>query len=746
MERFPQRLLNFLLPALLLAGGAAVNGQTPAARGVIAGTVREATTREALPGVNLIVEGTSIGAASDIDGRFLIRGVPPGNYRVRASLIGYLTSMSAVLRVNAGDTTRLSFQLRESAIDVPEVVVTASKKAQSFLETPVSLSVVNARQIEQQNFVSLDRLLEFAPGVNLMGGQINIRGSSGYSRGAGTRVLLLVDGVPMLPGDSGDIKWDQIPPNEVERVEVVKGAASSLYGSNALGGVVNIITKDPSEKPVTAVKTSTGIFDKPRYPEWRFTERTLFYNYQDISHSRAFGKLRVRASLGRRESTGYSQNGNYRRFNGYTKLKYSFTSTSFLTAYANLANNYGGEAIAAQSINEITRVPEASAGLNTHTRRLQTGVTYQTLLGSNMTLRLRDSFYYSRFENDLAETDPNPFVQNASPHIDSRAQKNDLEAQLDIELNPVHSSTVGMSGTLNSINSTLFGTHDGRDFSAYLQHEWKARTALTLTGSLRFDYHWVDTGLREYHLNPRFGLVYVVSPSASLRLSSGRGFRAATMAELFTLTKASGFVVIPNPNLSSEIGWSHEIGGQFVLSNIFINPAVFWSDYEDLIEGRFVTKRNQNVIQFQNFNRARIRGAELDFNTSFWNRRLSLGGSYTYLDARQLERRNDVTGVTESSDEPLCYRPRHLLTGNATLTLGRYFLGVDSRYVSRVQFCVFPDQPNVAQRVTNFSAGVRLAPAEITLNVYNAFDYYYTQVESNLEPIRSVALTTAFLF
>lgn len=745
-----ERLMRFyrnLLIFLLLSNFASLYGQSqPQARGVIAGHVKDTTTNEALPGVNVIVEGTTIGAASDIDGRFVIRGVPPGNYRVRATLIGYIASLSSTVKVTAGDTAVVNFQLRESAIDVPEVVVTASRKAQSFLETPVSVSVVNARQIERQNFGTLEALLEFAPGVSLMSGQINIRGSSGYSRGAGSRVLLLVDGVPMLPGDSGDIKWDQVPPNEVERVEVVKGAASSLYGSNALGGVVNVITKDPSETPITVFKSTAGIYDKPRYPEWRFTERTLFYNFQDISHSRSFDKLKMRASLGRRESTGYAQNRNYQRLNGFTKLKYNFTTTSFVTAYANYARNHGGESIAANSFNDITRVPESDAGLSTTTRRLQTGVAYQTILRSNITLRLRDSFYFNRFQNDLAETDPNPFVQANDPHIDSRAYKNDIEAQLDIELNPVHSSTFGVTGAVNHINSTLFGRHDGRDFSTYLQHEWKASTAVTLTGSLRFDYHWVDTGLKEYHLNPRFGMVYVVSPNASLRLSSGRGFRAATMAEMFTLTKASGFVVIPNPNLSSEIGWSHEVGGQFVLSNFFVNPAVFWSDYEDLIEGRFVTKRNQNVIQFQNFNRARIRGAEIDINTSFWKKRLTIGGSYTYLDARQLERRNDLTGNLEKVNEPLQYRPKHLLTGQATLTLGRYFFGVDSRYVSKVSFAVFPDQPHVAQKVTNFNAGVRIIPAEITLNVYNAFDYYYTQVESNLEPIRSVALTTAFAF
>jgi len=715
-------------------------------RGTIIGTVKEKGSNEALPGANMILVGTTLGAASDIEGRYVIRAVPPGTYSLRATVIGYLPTLVSV-KVAAGDTVRLNFTLNQTALDIPEVIVTASRKAQSFLETPASVSVVGSQRIQEQNFATVDGLLEFIPGVNMMSGQINIRGSSGYSRGAGSRVLLLVDGVPMLPGDSGDIKWDALPPNEVDHVEVVKGAASSLYGSNALGGVINVITKEPSTKPVTAIRTTAGVYDEPYYDEWRWTERTLTYNYQDVSHSRAFGNLKVRGSLGRRESTGFQQNGHYHRFSGYLKAKYHFSPTSYFTAYGNYARDRHGDIIAWKSENDPYEVPDAATSDVTLSKKLQIGGTYRTLLNQKMTLQLRNAYYTNGFDNRLADDAANPFCTTHGDTIHVRAYKNDLEAQLDYEWGAKHATTLGGAATLNFIDATLYGEHDGRALAGYAQHEWRPNPVFTATGSLRFDYNYVDTGLKEYHLNPRLGLVYRLSPRSSLRLSAGRGFRAATMAELFTCTRAGGFTVIPNPNLGSEAAWSYEAGAQFVLNNLLVNSAIFWNDYADLIEGDFVTKRSVQAIQFQNFNRARIRGAELEINGSFWARRLNFGLSYTYLDARELERRNSQTGALEALDGPLAYRAKDLLTGNVSLTLGQFSFGVDSRYVGRIQRVrVYEDDLRVSQKVTNLRAGWRRSPVELTLNAHNIFQYNYTQVERNLEPPRSLALTTAIAF
>ncbi len=736
-------LLAFVLSALVVTAPPALSQTAPTSRGTISGVVRDKDSGESLPGVNVIIDGTTLGAATNLEGRFTVSNVPPGTYRVRASIIGYLAGVKTGVAVNANQNTELNFALGQTSVEVPEVIVTASKRPQSFMETPASVSVVNARQIEQQNFVELDDMLEFTPGVNIMGGQINIRGSSGYSRGAGSRVQFLVDGVPMLPGDSGDIKWDALPPNEIERVEIVKGASSSLYGSNALGGVVNVITKDPSDKPLTAIRGTFGLYGDPYFPEYEWTGRTLSYNNQDLTHSRAIGNLKIRASVGRRESTGFGENRHYHRFSAFTKAKYNFSPATYATVYANYARDRHGEVIQWKSAKDPYEVAPENTSDVTFSYRVQAGATLRAVLGKRATLKLRNSYFGNGFDNELADPEENPFCGTNNDTISVQANKDDFEAQVDFEWNTQHASTFGLAGTFDFIDATLYGDHEGRDFGGYVQHEWRPIPVFTATGSLRFDHRWVDTGVKEYHLNPRLGLVYQLSTQASLRASAGRGFRAPSMAEMFTCTRAGGFTVIPNQDLSSEVAWSYEVGGQFILNPFLLNTALFWSDYDDFIEGTFVIKQSKSVIQFQNLSRARIRGAEIELNGGFWKKRLHFGLGYTYLDPRELEQYNADGSVT-AVDQPLAYRAEHLLTGNVSLVLGHYSMGFDSRYVSRIERVqVYPDDSRVSQKVTNIRVGATYGPAELTLNAYNLLRFSYTQIERNMEAMRSFALTMA---
>src|SRR5207249_11340086 len=124
------------------------------------------------------------------------------------------------------------------------IVVTAGKREQSLQDVIASVALVSDSQIARRAVASIDEAVDRTPGVQFLNGQVNIRGSTGYVQGLGSRVLLLVDGVPANQGDRGGINWDLVPLEEVQRVEVAKGAGSSLYGSSALGGVVNVITRD----------------------------------------------------------------------------------------------------------------------------------------------------------------------------------------------------------------------------------------------------------------------------------------------------------------------------------------------------------------------------------------------------------------------------------------------------------------------------------------------------------------------
>ena len=210
-----------------------------------------------------------------------------------------------------------------------------NKYSQNINEVAASTYIIDTKKFSQKNFQKLDDAFRYVPGVTMTLDQISIRGSSGYSRGAGTRVLVTLDGIPIYAPDSGEIVWELVPVSEIGRVEVIKGSASSLYGSSALGGVINIISKEFTSNPITFMKLQGGFYSKPSHKEWEWTNKTLYYNSQTISHSRSFGKLGVSASISRLEDLSYRQNEDQLRYSGYLRANYNFsefTTLSFLGA------------------------------------------------------------------------------------------------------------------------------------------------------------------------------------------------------------------------------------------------------------------------------------------------------------------------------------------------------------------------------------------------------------------------------
>ncbi len=178
--------------------------------GRLEGRAIDRRSGEALLGVNILLEGTVLGQITDLDGRFAIARIPAGRYSLRASMVGYKMLQQNDIVIQAGKTTSLQLQLESTLIETADVVVTASKRRQSIQESSTSVGVMTSHNLAQKNEIYLDKVLENASGVNFIGSQVNIRGSSGYNYGAGTRVLMLIDGVPILPGDSGDLKWDMV--------------------------------------------------------------------------------------------------------------------------------------------------------------------------------------------------------------------------------------------------------------------------------------------------------------------------------------------------------------------------------------------------------------------------------------------------------------------------------------------------------------------------------------------------------
>src|SRR5438552_6466115 len=251
-------LLLALLPA-------ALRGQ---ATGIVYGSVRDTAGRP-VRSATVTVSGSAAKTITDARGRYRLTEVLAGRTGLGAQMIGYLPALDTVT-VAAGDSLQHDFVLRASikyaivdTFRLTPIVVTAGKRQQSLQDVIASVALVSDSQIARRAVASIDEAVDRAPGVQFLNGQVNIRGSTGYVQGLGSRVLLLVDGVPANQGDRGGINWDLLPVDNVERVEVVKGAGSALYGSAALGGVVNLITRDIPDDAHARLRLIGGSFPSP---------------------------------------------------------------------------------------------------------------------------------------------------------------------------------------------------------------------------------------------------------------------------------------------------------------------------------------------------------------------------------------------------------------------------------------------------------------------------------------------------
>jgi len=688
------------------------------ASGQLQGKISDADTNEPLPGANITLVGTLLGAASDGNGHFRIERIPAGEYTIQATMIGYKRKVIQAVRVSADAQATLDIKLSSTVIETPELIVTANKRRQSIQDTPNSVGVMTSKDIEQKNQIYLNEFLQQTSGVNFVGQQVNIRGSSGFSYGAGSRVLFLVDGVPVMPGDSGDIKWDLIPATQIERVEIIKGAGSALYGSSALGGVINIITKKASSRPITNIRLSAGAYDKPLHPEWRWTTELQRFSDLDIDHTRKIGKkAELLIAAGRHQNMGYRQNTEQLRHNASLKWSYQPNGAHHLTVSTNYEGGDRQSGLMWRSQRQALEVAPEALGDYVESQKYSANVFDKWVISRDFGLQTRVSYFYNYWKNW--------FHDNITA---STAQRPGMEVQGDWQISEHNSLIFGAEGSWDHVLSGLVGTHNQTLFGIYVQNERALAPRLNLTLGLRYDNAWVDSGVSDSEINPKIGLVWRAGENLRIRASSGRGFRAPSMSERFSDSIYSGLRIIPNPELKSETAWSQEIGVNWNPTPLlYIDVSGFMNDYWDLIEPE--PDANQ-VVQFINVTRARITGVETNVKAMLLPG-LGVDIGYTFMHPRDIE-----------LDTTLAYRPTHLLTAGLTYSSKQLELGADFRYISRFKVIkVYPNDDRVDQKVFTIRGVYRLGDYALTLSVNNLFNYNYTQMERTIMPIRHYVLT-----
>jgi iron complex outermembrane receptor protein len=689
--------------------------------GRLTGRIIDRQTQKPLHSADLILMKTVLGTSSDAEGRFFLERIPIGTYTLRITMMGYQSITTQEIHIEAEKTTELLIPMEPTVIDLDPIIVTASKHSQSLSTSHQAVHTLPSTQIIQRQNRDLEDNLTPIPGIHFNETNISIRGSSGYSvYNVGSRILLMVDGVPSLTSDLGAINWEILPFLDVESIEVVKGAGSALYGSSAIGGIVNILTRKPSQKGSLRFRVLTGVFDQPHYPEWHWTQKTLHYERFDINYSRQFGPVGFRINASRYQSTGYMENDSTRQWNLSGRFQIQLPWHHSCDLYIAWMKAQRDWLIQWLNQNRPFEVPPFNKDDEFHYETTNIYFRYHLPLGSRLAFHFRFSHLFSLMGSQIIGERGSPY----DPQAFDPGQGLGIEVQ-GVWLPSNHHITFGGEYRRDISGSRYFGHHRGYTISGYLQEEWALLSQVQTTLGLRLDHHTL-VGEESYtRLSPKFGFNYRPWTGTTFRFTGGSGFRAATVFEKYIKADYSGFNVIPNPDLKPETSWFWDLGIRQTISDCgHIEMSLFQTDYWNMIEPviNFL-----GTIQFQNRVRARIPGLELGGEWWVWNKRVGFQGSLTWMDPRDIER-----------NRLLSYRPKFTATLTGHVRLGSLLAQMEYRFASRIQEVeINPLDPRVPLKLLYGRVQYQWQHLIFQLAVNNALNYHYTQIERRMGEIRS---------
>lgn len=716
-------------------------------KGTIKGTISAQETKAGLPGANVQISGTLLGASADLNGNYIIRNVPAGKYTLKFTMIGYGKKEVKKVVIKNNQATQISVRLKETVIGMNPVIVTASKRRQDLSITPHSISVISGLEIIQRAPLRLDKALETVSGVNFVEGSISIRGSSGYTRGIGSRVLLLIDGVPLMISDTNEINWNLLPVLDIEQVEVIKGAGSALYGSNALGGIVNVITREPNLQGSFKIRSIAGIYDEPYLSDWKWTNRQLHYQQLQIGVGKSFRFQRLpgvvqylalpiffwpfksqveevglQATFNQHISTGYRQDNYFKRWNLSFRSDHIFNDGAKFTTYGGFSFEDRAEFVEWETANQPFHISYWWRKKQIRFRTLDAYIKYQKQFTPKTALKVRASFISSLFADQY---------DRAGDYYPATGTGGEI--QFDWLPNSSHNITLGIELKSDGGYTKFIGRRRGYSIAPYIQDEWHPFEKLTITPGLRYDrYKIVNSDFEEDQIGPKLGINFSPVKSTTFRFSGGSAFRAASVTERFISAKFRYFPIIPNENLKAETSWSYDIGlRQSVGSNWFMDFAFFYNEFKNFIEPIEEMDDHFNVfVQFRNITRARVKGIELSTKASFWRNRLGLQANCTWMDARDLSK-----GIV------LSYRPKFMAVLTPSLRFETVEFQLDYRYISRFEEVkLFGRDYRVPQKIINLRFIYNWSHLQWMFTLNNALNYHFNQLERNIGEPRNLSV------
>ncbi len=599
-----------------------------AQEGVLTGIITDGVYNVPLFPAEVSVCDQEWSCITNLDGRYEL-SLPVGIWELRFSSLG-LPSRYKTIEIVQDTETRLDLTLGgESFYSESSYDKEANRAMASIIQLKKDF-------IRTTNFQFVDQVLDYVPGVDMVGGQLNIRGSRGFAYGTGSNVTVLLNGIPILRAESALPDWDFLPMSYLEEIEVIKGASSVLYGSSAIGGIINLRTKKVGLKPRSWVSVSSGLVQEPNALR-EDAQRDWWQEKKPYNSAIAFGHERP---LGERFAARVS--GNLFRENRWRKgegIRSARLATAISYRHSNLAKTRFTASISSDL--QIGRSSEMLIwnGLGKHmyeswpSMPMIRSESYKFVIdpsaqitheAGGLSLQMRARYY-----NSFSESEGSPGVHSQLLFGDVQGRKawrNDL------------SLVLGLSANYNFVDSGLYPddpTKQSISSAAYLHFEKEFFERLSLSAGARFEAR-TESGNRQYYSEPvaRLGANYNLGNSTFIRASYGQAFRFPTFSEQYAeIGLNETLFIFPNDSLLPERGWSSEIGCKQLL-NFFgwhgsLDLAFFHNKTHDITEFKFAFLAEERKVGFQaqNIDEGTISGLELGLDmggrvrnahTRFW--------------------------------------------------------------------------------------------------------------------------------
>ena len=690
------------------------------------------------------------------------------------------------------------FSLREKVSEVSQVVVSASRREQKIEEVTISMEVLKPELLQNKGYTDLEQAVDQTPGVYAMDGQVSIRGGSGFAYGAGSRVLLLVNDMPQMSADAGDAKWNAIGMENIERIEVIKGASSVLYGSGALNGIISITDKEPSRKGEGHLKAQLGMYGQHERASLNWSTKQLNYYTLDGFYGKMYKRIGFTVSGFGIINDGMRQGEAEKRGRVNGSLIYKSIKIKNLKAGLGFSaqKQSQGNFILWEN-DSLGYTPKGGAD----TSNVASTLTYQTAYRVNIDPYLK---YTDKFNNKHSLRTRWYGVNNLNLNNSSQsslAQSYYAEYQFQKSWNRSWFFTSGMSYTKGMISSGLYGDHNSKNAGFYAQGEKKWKK-VDITAGVRFEYFQQDTlepdskfkyGQKEMPVYPimRFGAHYQVLKFTHLRGSFGQGIRYPTVAERFVSSSVGSLNVFPNANLKPETGWAAEIGIKQGVKigkwKAYVDIAGFINEYSNMMEFKFGVYNPSTIplnffnpnspgyinkwlgFRAENAESARIIGSELSVTgegTIGKFRIVTLAG-YTYMNPISLNTDSLYRSTFSDSTNVLKYRFKHLIKGDIQISYKGFTLGASTRYNSYIENidAIFVNNPIISPKIlTGYTAYRNARRGEgalvydfraaydykdfikFSVIVNNAFNREYMTRPGDIQPQRNIAFQINYKF